>query len=137
MKLNDAFPSNWLKAADIDEDMGPLALTIKSAEMEPIKTDKGTEQKLVLKFRETEKGLICNVTNAKTIGSLYGDDTDDWIGKQIALVVAEVSFGSDLVAAIRVSKKAPKPKAAPKARPVAAAVDRDPGEDDADEDSPF
>jgi hypothetical protein len=110
MKLNEAFPSNWLKAADIPED-APIVVTIKSAEIEQIKGDNGNESKLVLKFRETDKGLICNKTNAVMIAKHFGDDTDDWIGKRVTLMNVEVQFGGDMVSAIRVSKKLPAPKA--------------------------
>ena len=124
MNLNDAFPSNFLKASDLgDRD---VTLTITEAEMEEIGQDE-KQNKLVISFKGTEKGLICNKTNATTIGKLYGDDTDKWIGQRITLMAREVEFKGESVMAIRVSLK--KPAAAKAAAPVAPAAPEPDGED--------
>jgi hypothetical protein len=112
MRLNDAFPSKWLKA---DEDVPPegdLIVTITGAEVETLGQGKDAEEKVVLKFRETGKGLVLNKTNWNTISKVLGsDDTDDWEGKRIALCSMDVQFSGEMVRAIRVRPRAPKPPA--------------------------
>jgi hypothetical protein len=61
----------------------------------------------VLYFNETEKKLVLNATNAKTIGEIYGNKIPQWIGKPIALYKTEVSFAGRTVWGVRVRLKPP------------------------------
>ena len=97
MKMNEAFPSKWLSSADLDQD-GPTPVTIEQVTQEPVRNPStGKDQdKLVLTFEELEKPLICNVTNVRSIAAiLKADDTDDWIGKQINLIVTDVEYAGE------------------------------------------
>lgn len=120
MKMDDMFPSNFLKAGDCDE--GDLILTIKGVEEEKI----GQDTKWVLHFRGEKKGLVLNKTNAATLVKLYGDDTDDWAGKQITLFATEVQYQSEMVAAIRIRSKPPR---APKPAPATQTTEIDQSDD--------
>jgi len=114
MKLGEAFPSNFMKADDLQG--RDILVTIKDVKMEELGQGHDKEQKLVLSFRGKSKKLVCNKTNAKTIAKLFGDETDDWIGKTIIIGPREVEYQGDQVWAIRVSLKnpnAPAPKAPP------------------------
>jgi hypothetical protein len=124
MKLSEAFPSNFLKADDLNGK--PVTLTISGVEIEQLGQGKDKEKKLVIQFRGTEKKLICNKTNAGTIGKLYGDDTDDWIGQRITIAPREVEFQGEMMMAIRVSLT--KPAAAVAVTKAAAAPMVDPDE---------
>lgn len=106
MKLADVFPSNYLAASDFDED---TVRTIQRVEEEILGQGKDAQKKAVIYFDEDDKGMVCNKTNFKTIASLHGDDTDDWIGKQITLYATEVPFGDKMVMSVRVRLKAPRP----------------------------
>ena len=100
MNINSAFPSKYLKAADADE---PIILTITKVKVETIGQGPKAEQKPVIYFKEVEKGMVCNKTNAKIIsGICKSDDTDDWSGKQIKLIATEVEFQGDLIMSLRV-----------------------------------
>ena len=88
MNINEAYPSRYLKASDLNGKN--VAVTIKSAELEEIGFDK--EQKLVLSFAGTDKLMVLNKTNASTIAKLHGEETDDWSGKRITLCAREVEF---------------------------------------------
>src|SRR4051812_11942045 len=96
MKLNDVFPSNYVKAADIKGREVPVV--IAEAKMEKL----GDDQKLVVYSQGKEKGLVCNKTNANRIAFLHGDDTDHWPGKEIVLAVEFVEFQGRTVEAIRI-----------------------------------
>lgn len=113
MKISEAFPGSWLKSADLgDEDH---VVTVKEVHTELLGQGTDKQLKLVVEFDELDKALVCNKTNATTITKLYGDETDDWVGKRIVLWVNnDVQFGSEVVSAIRVRPR--KPGAAPPVR---------------------
>ena len=114
MNINGAFPSSYLKAADL---AGRRALvTISHLKME----DVGDEHKPVLYFTGKEKGLVLNRTNANVIIDITGtDETDGWCGKAIVLYVAKVDFQGRRVDAIRVDyQQAVIPTPAPPPPPV-------------------
>jgi len=106
--MNDAFPSKYLKAEDLEE--GDLIVKIKEAQFEEF-TDQRTKRpdnKPVLYFSGEVKPLVLNKTNYKTITQLLGsDDTDDWTGRKIALYATEVESFGEVTLGIRVRLKAP------------------------------
>ncbi len=99
MDINQAFPSKYIKAADLKG--RDVIVVIASAEIETI----GDDRKLVLAFQGKEKTLVCNRTNALTVAELYGNDTDSWLGREVVLFATKVPFQGKLTDAIRV--KAP------------------------------
>lgn len=110
MKVDALFPSKYLKAADLND--REVKLVILTVELEAIGDD---DKKPVVYFTKAKKGLVCNKTNAKVIAGAYGNDTDEWPGKEIVLFPMMVQFQSDMVESIRVKipKAAPAPKSAP------------------------
>jgi len=70
-------------------------------------------RKPVVRFERTEKALALNKTNAKTIATMFGNDTSKWIGKRITLYATRTTFGKDEVDAIRVRPEIPKSTQAP------------------------
>lgn len=120
MKLSDAFPSNFLKAEDLNNKS--VVVVISEVEFDKIGKDSTESKKLILSFKGKEKKMVINKTNAKTLEKLYGDDTDLWIGKPIKIVTREVEFQGDVVWALRVSLEKPvgtSPAAAPEVEPEA------------------
>lgn len=125
--LKDLYPSAYLKADDIDEQGGEVRAIISKIKMEELQSSEGgKEDKPILYFLRTEKGLVLNKTNAMTIGAAYGPDTDGWTGKEILLVTEMVTAFGETKPAIRVRvRKAPAVKAA---APAAEAPPADPEE---------
>ena len=105
MNINEAFPSDYLKADDLKG--ANVTVTIDEVGIEEIGQGQQKERKLILSFVGKKKRLVCNKTNANTIGKLYGTETDAWIGKSIILAPREVEFQGDMVWAIRVSLQKP------------------------------
>ncbi|MGI9489305.1 MAG: hypothetical protein ACR2RF_26140 [Geminicoccaceae bacterium] len=97
MKMSQAFPSKYLKAADLDNRR--FTLTMARVEMESI--NENEHPKPVLYFEGAEKGMVLNQTNGMMIASLYGDDTDRWPGQRVELYTAIVQFQGQSVPAIR------------------------------------
>ena len=96
MKLSEAFPSNFLKSDDLQGK--DVMLKIMSAKQEKV----GNDVRLVLTFAGTQKTMVCNKTNANRIAFLYGDETDDWIGKQIVVTSEFVEYQGRTVKGLRV-----------------------------------
>ena len=94
--LNEAFPGNWLKSADLQGHEVPVV--IASADIETV----GKDRKLCLFFRGKTKGMICNKTNAQRIGLAYGEDTDAWVGQSIILYSEMVDFQGKATWGLRV-----------------------------------
>jgi len=70
-----------------------------------------TQKKPVVYFKGKERGLALNKTNARTIISMYGTATEDWVGKLICLFPTQTQFGSETKPCIRVRPTVPKRKA--------------------------
>lgn len=115
MNINDAFPSNYLKASDLGE--AQPVVTIERVEMEPVGRTK--EMKPVVYFAGKQKGMVLNKTNSKKIAEIASSpDTDDWAGVAVKLYATEVDFQGETVEAIRIkSATAAKPKPKPAAVP--------------------
>jgi hypothetical protein len=103
-KVSDVYSGAGLKADDDVPDLedGGLIVTIKDAEIKDF--DNGT--KIILKFKETDKDLILNKTNADTLTKMFeSDDTDDWNGRKIKLYATDVSYQGKAMRGIRVYSK--------------------------------
>lgn len=116
MNIDEAFPSKYLKASDL-QGAEPV-VTIDCVKMEEVGRDK--QHKAVLYFNGKEKGLVLNKTNANKITELLGSGiTEEWAGQRIRLFATETQFGGDMVDCIRV-KPAVSPNGAKPVRPKAA-----------------
>jgi hypothetical protein len=104
MRTSDAFPSNYLKSADVKTKQ--QIATISHLEIEEVGQDK--EEKPVLHFEDGVRPLIVNKTNFETLEEAFGD-SDDWAGHKIKIFCARTTFGGKKVDGIRVEAIAPKP----------------------------
>lgn len=99
--------------------VGPDGKTPKDFTLEIVKVEskllKTREQpdgrrKCVLTLRGARKQFVANTTNCETIESLFGSDTDAWIGKRITLYQTDVrnpnpKKGGKMIRGIRVRTK--------------------------------
>jgi hypothetical protein len=114
--INDAFPSNYLKASDLRG--SEVVVTIDHVGFEPVGRQK--EMKAVVYFKGKEKGLVLNKTNATKITQLAGSpNTEDWDGIKVKLYPTETEFAGEMTECIRI-KAAPAVAAVRQAAPVAA-----------------
>jgi hypothetical protein len=103
--INAAFPSKYLRAADLGDDA--VVVTIDRITNERLKNQQGVEEsRPAIHFHEfPNKPLVLNKTNAKKISQLLkSTDTDDWEHQQVQLYATETQFGADTVACIRVKQ---------------------------------
>lgn len=104
MNINQAFPSKYLAAADL-QGREPTVM------MNNITYEKvGDDNKPVLYFQNKEKGLVLNKTNAMTIASMYGPETDGWFGKPVTLIAVWTDYQGKAVQAIRIKPAFPNPQ---------------------------
>ena len=101
--VSEAFPSNYLKAADLNN--RTVKVTIDKVIFEEIGQNR--DKKPVVLFEKVKKGMVLNKTNAKRIGKMYGEQMDNWSGKEIELYSELVPFQGEDVPSIRVRVEAP------------------------------
>lgn len=102
MKIGEAFPSNFIKAADLPPDRMVRVQIAKCVSENVAGDNKPPEFKPVLYFHGKNKGMVLNKTNAQIIAGVYGDETDRWFNCEVLLYVAQVLFNKQTVPAIRV-----------------------------------
>ncbi len=112
MDANELFPeSQYLKSEDVDA-VGEMLLTIKSVSRKEYESDDGKKEvKGELSFTETQKKLATNVTNSRTLATMFGSKDIDktWVGKTITLYVDHnVTYGNKIVSGIRIRLIDPK-----------------------------
>ena len=96
--FNTAFPSNFVKASDLGGK--DVTVTIQDVVLEKVGKDR--QQKPVVHFTDTLKPLILNKTNYRSIARLYGENSENWLGKQITLYKTMAEMAGEPVEAIRV-----------------------------------
>jgi hypothetical protein len=102
MKLTEMFATNLLKAADVTDAGGEMPVTIAKIEMKEFDNDSGGKERKPIIFFANDKQMVCNKTNGTTLGEMFGNETDDWIGKSITLIVQNVDFAGKSTPAIRI-----------------------------------
>lgn len=110
MDINAAFPSKFIKAADLQGQ--DVTVTIARFALESVDEDSG-ELKPVIYFAGHQRGLVLNKTNAITIADLYGTETERWIGRPVTLYPTHCQYGAKMVDCIRIRPFPPANGAAP------------------------
>lgn len=97
MRIDSAYPSKYLKTADLQG--RAVRVTIDRFEIEEIGDG---DRKPCLYFEGKERGIVLNRTNADTITASLGEETDNWIGQVIELYPDKTRFAGKMVDCIRV-----------------------------------
>jgi hypothetical protein len=112
--LEDSDIMNIFKAGDLFKylvaemlpDGRDVTMTIARAEVEMLKNQRGEQERVVLHFKETDKGFVVgNKTNVRQLVKLMGPETDNWKGQRIMLYKTKVAAFGQQVDAIRVREK--------------------------------
>lgn len=128
VKISQVFPSKFVAAADLNGKT--VTLTIMGVTLEKMVThDQKKVEKPVVWFERATKGFVLNLTNAKIIAALYGDETDEWGSKRISIYPTQVRAFGKMQDAIRVREEIP---ALPKPVAQAATVEEPTIDDDED-----
>jgi hypothetical protein len=110
MKVSDLIESKYLKQSDIPD---PVTVTIQSLKKVNVaRDDEAPDYRWTVKFSEFDKSMVYNTTNIKRTAKALGDDTEDWLGKQMQLYVdPDIEFGGNIVGGLRVRGLQRKPVA--------------------------
>jgi hypothetical protein len=93
-----------------------VVVIIESVNGGTVSNGSKSQKKPIVRFKGKAKAAIFNATNCKTVERLYGPNTDEWVGKPIALYVASTNDPSNpgvQVPCIRVRPKAPQKRTEP------------------------
>ena len=130
MRISEEFPSQYLKASDLQG--REIRVTMARVEREKI----GTDSKLVLYFKGKEKGLVLNKTNAGTISDAYGDDTEDWFDQPLILFSVKTDYQGKVVDATRCRIPTAKDNRQAKPDPISSGPADFPGDRDLNDEIP-
>ena len=100
--------SKYLKHQELDGK--DWVVTIDRVERHDLKHQDGQlEKKIVLFFRELDKGMILNSTNMNILYSLLNsDDSDDWAGKRVTLYTKDdIEMAGKIMSGLRIRAKLP------------------------------
>lgn len=93
--MSQAFPGRYMKAADLPQ---PKILTITNVEQGTYSDGKPSWS---LRFQETEQQLGINKTNTQTIIEIYGQFSEQWIGRQIEAFATTTEMQGRTVPCVR------------------------------------
>ncbi len=82
---------------------GSITLTIADVTMKSLSSQQGDETKPVVSFRDRDKELILNKTNARFLAKELGPETDNWRGMRIKLIAPEISAFGRMVRAVTIN----------------------------------
>ena len=107
MKVSELF-NGFLEAEDLPEDKD-ITVTIEAVR-QATPDDKGKDgrglDKPIMRLSKVKKELILSKTNAKLIRRLYGNETNEWCGKEIQIYRTTcIAFGDPKTPCIRVRGK--------------------------------
>lgn len=103
MKVSEIY-STCLKAADLGGQ--DVVVTIAGGEVRVMDDGK---RKLFLQLQETSAPLSLNVTNAKMLSRLLGEEATAWKGKRVTLYPTTTQFAGREVDCIRIRDRLPEP----------------------------
>lgn len=109
MNINSAFPSSYLKAADLQG--RAVRVQIADCVIQPL--DDG--DKPLVHFIGKDRGLILNKTNAGILAAALGEETDEWRGQYVELYPDRVMFQGKMVECVRVRAARERPATPPPA----------------------
>jgi hypothetical protein len=81
MNFDELYPGRFLKAGSLPG--GMQTLTVADVQRESIEGERGTEDKVVMRFQETQLQLVLPKINAIPIKAMFGVNAKLWIGKRI------------------------------------------------------
>ena len=105
MKIGTAFPSKYIKAADLGGKAHTLV--IGEVKIEDVGGQGNEEDKPCLYFVGRAKGCVLNRTNAMAIAARYGEDTDAWTNKEVIVYPDTTMYQGKMVDCIRMRVPVP------------------------------
>src|SRR5262249_56082807 len=108
--------AGFIKAQDLTAEK---KFRIKSVTEEEIGIGKDKERKLVVWFKNDDRGLVLNRVNNRTIRGVFGDACDGWTSKIIVVFPTMAEFRGEMKPALPARIPTPKGNGQPAAKPIA------------------
>lgn len=108
MDAKKLFPTNYICDDDLQGKDVTLTMDVVKMELMPNGDMKG-----VLYFQEAQKGMTLNKTNGRRIIAMYGNETDEWKGKQVTLYPSECEYQGETVGCVRIRPNSETPAEQP------------------------
>ena len=102
MKVTEAFQGNFIDALCVHDKDATLEITSVDDRGTVKDSTKKLIDKPIVRFKGTDKGLILNKTNARTIGFHHGNEMNDWPGKSITIYATTCDSFGEIVPCVRV-----------------------------------
>lgn len=96
--------SPWLKGKDLVDHGAPITVTVKMVDL--VEFREQGESKYTLEFLETDRKLILNKTNLRTMATAYGPQTSAWHGQKVVLTATAGFNGQPGVAVAPIKQNA-------------------------------
>jgi hypothetical protein len=94
--------SKYFRSSDFTKE---IIGTIGSVESAEFKNDDGSAAvKPVLHFQDMPRALVLNKTNFTALSLMFGEDTDGWVGENVALCPSRVDFKGKTMPTIKVRR---------------------------------
>lgn len=114
MHYKNFFAGDYLSAVEMREKMGAEALVVTITSVKKVRLEsmgpvdgegasKKEKDRGVCYFKEVDRGWVLNRTNAECLVAMWGEETDKWIGKRVALITTMVRLGGKQELGIRVA----------------------------------
>lgn len=102
------FPNKMLLLGSQNLNEGEELIAIISfVQVEEIKNQQGATEKVPVARFENAPPMVLNITNTRTIASLYGERYDEWAGKAIQIYATEVNAFGQKTTALRIREAIP------------------------------
>ena len=85
-----------------------MNVTIDYVQLEEITGSGGKKEDCMVAHLISQKPLILNVTNSKSIQKLYGPYIEDWAGKDITLYASTTKLAGEIVECLRIRPSVPR-----------------------------
>lgn len=126
MLMSEAFPSAYIKAADIASAPNKeVEVEIESCERETLGQGADAESLPVVRFKGKRAGLVLNKTNSNLLVASFGNDSAEWIGRKCVLYWTTTTFKGELTDCIRVRIPQQPEEKPPAAEPEVVRVEDD------------
>lgn len=108
-KISQMVDSKYLKQHDAEDDT--IVTVAKVGQANIAKDGEPQDIKWMIRFKEFDKPMVLNRTNISLLGNFLGDDTDDWIGKQVIMYNDEsIQFQGKVTGGLRFKRLKAKAK---------------------------
>ena len=116
-KISQYYQSRFMSGKDLEGQAMSVEIARVVEEQYYNRNSRQYEKDLVAYFTGREQGLLLKTERAKVLAAMFGEDTDDWLGKRIALVSKPRNIGGEIKDVIHIRPETKQTETDPEAIP--------------------